>query len=230
MNKLLHKMLSYRPDKRYPSAAAVLAALPNTKHLSKQSIPTAIGVKNNLLSKMKTMVVSPRGTRAKTTRSYSTTIVTERKKPARGALKFFTVLFLGIWGATAGWQWGLGQWKDLSNSFNLNKIINDSLAQSPLKSWPTSWNEAWGTAQSVGDAVASILPNNTVDNQKILEKRVVVQKRIREAGKSADKFYKKVDRAFYAKHPELNKRELRPVAEDSKLRYEWWSLADQMLN
>jgi serine/threonine protein kinase len=240
MNKLLHKMLSYRPDKRYPSAAAVLAALPNTKHLSKQS--TALGAKNNLqnnlLSKMKTMVVAPRGNRAKTTRSPSTTIATERKKPARGAWKFFTVLFLGIWGATAGWQWGLAQWQDLTSSFNPNKIINDSLAQSPLKSWTEAWpkylNEAWpkswGAAQSVGDAVASILPNNTVDNQKILEKRVVVQKKIREAGKSADKFYKKVDRAFYTKHPELNKRELRPVAEDSKLRYEWWSLADQMLN
>ena len=108
MNKLLKKMLSYRPDKRYPSAVTVLAALPNVKHLSKQSMPTALGTRNktqtnNLLSKMKTMVVSPRGSnRAKTTRPPTTTVATEWKKPARGALKFFTVLGLGVWGVTAG--------------------------------------------------------------------------------------------------------------------------------
>ncbi len=232
MKKLLHKMLSYRPDKRYSSAAAVLAALPNAKHLNKQSMPTALGAKNrsqnNLLSKMKTMVVSPRGSRAQTTRQTHT--ATEWKKPARGALKFFTMLFLGIWGATAGWQWGLNQWKGMSNSLNPNKIINDTLAQSPLKSWTDSWPKSWGSVQSVSDAVASVLPNSAVDDQKILDKRVAVQKKIRNTGKSADKFYKQVDRAFYAKHPELNKRELRPVAEDGQLRYEWWSLADQMLN
>ncbi len=234
MKKLLHKMLAYRPDKRYPTAAAVLAALPNTKHLSKQSLPTTLGAKNkpqnNFLSKMKTIVVSPRRTRVKTTRPPRTIVATEWKKPARGTLKFFTILFLGIWGATAGWQWGQSQWKNASSSFNPNKIINDTLAQSPLKSWTNSWPKSWGSVQSVSDAVASVLPNNAVDEQKILDKRVAVQKKIRETGKSADKFYKKVDRAFYAKHPELNKRELRPVAEDSKLRYEWWSLAHQMLN
>jgi serine/threonine protein kinase len=233
MKKLLHKMLAYRPDKRYPSAAAVLAALPNTKHLSKQSLPTALGVKNkpqnNLLSKMKTMVVSPRGNSAKTTRPPSTA-ATEWKKPARGALKFFTVLFLGIWGTTAGWQWGLSQWRGANNSFNPNKIISDTLAQSPVKSWTDIWPKSWGSLPSVGDAVANVLPNSAVDDRKILDKRVAVQKKIRETGKSADKFYKKVDRAFYAKHPELNRRELKPVAEDSKLRYEWWSLADRMLN
>jgi serine/threonine protein kinase len=234
MKKLLHKMLSYRPDKRYPTAAAVLAALPNTKNLSKQSLPTALGAKNksqsNLLSKMKTMVVSPRGTKVKTTRPPHTIVGTEWKKPVRGTFKFFTILFLGIWGATAGWQWGRSQWRNTSNSFNPNKIINDTLAQSPLKSWTSSWPKSWDSVQSVSDAVASVLPNNAVDEQKILDKRVAVQKKIRETGRSADKFYKKVDRAFYAKHPELNKRELRPVAEDSRLRYEWWSLANQMLN
>jgi serine/threonine protein kinase len=235
MNKLLKKMLSYRPDKRYPSASAVLAALPNTKHLNKQSMPTAIGTRNktqnNLLSKMKTMIVSPRGNnRAKTTRPPTTTVAAEWKKPARGAFKFFTVLFLGIWGATAGWQWGIGQWKATSNSFNPSKIINDTLAQSPLKSWTDALPKSWGSVQSVTEAVASVLPNGAVDDQKILDKRVAVQKKLRDTGKSTDKFYKKVDRAFYGKHPELNKRELRPIAEDSKLRYEWWSLADQMLN
>jgi serine/threonine protein kinase len=234
MKKLLHKMLAYRPDKRYPTAAAVLAALPNTKHLSKQSLPTLLGSRNkpqnNLLSKMKTMVVSPRGSRVKTTRPPRTIVATEWKKTARGTFKFFTILFLGIWGATAGWQWGQSQWRSASSSFNPNKIINDTLAQSPLKSWTNSWPKSWGSVQSVSDAVASVLPNNAVDEQKILDKRVAVQKKIRETGKSADKFYKKVDRVFYAKHPELNKRELRPVTEDSKLRYEWWSLADQMLN
>jgi serine/threonine protein kinase len=235
MNKLLKKMLSYRPDKRYPSAAAVLAALPNAKHLNKQSMATAMGARNktqgNLLSKMKTMVVSPRGnSRAKITRPPTTTVAPEWKKPARGALKFFTILFLGIWGATAGWQWGLSQWKAASNSFNPSKIINDTLAQSPLKSWTDAWPKSWDSVQSVTDAVAGVLPNGAIDDQKILDKRVAVQKKLRDTGKSTDKFYKKVDRAFYTKHPELNKRELKPVAEDSKLRYEWWSLADQMLN
>jgi serine/threonine protein kinase len=236
MHKILHKMLSYHPDKRYPSATAVLAALPKTKHLNKQSLHTALAIKNksqnNLLSQIKTMVVSPRGGRA--TQLPSTTVATEWKKPARGALKFFTVLFLGVWGATTGWQWGLSQWKGASNSFNPSKIINDTLAQSPLKSTPKSWTDlwpkSWGSVQSVSDAVASVLPNNVVDNQKILDKRVAVQKKIRDRGKSAEKFYKKVDRAFYTKHPELNKRELRPMPEDSKLRYEWWSMAEQMLN
>jgi hypothetical protein len=122
------------------------------------------------------------------------------------------------------------QLKAASNSFDPGKMINDTFAQSPLKSWTDSLPKSWGSVQSVTEAVASVLPNGAVDDQKILDKRVAVQKKLRDTGKSTDKFYKKVDRAFYAKHPELNKRELRPIAEDSKLRYEWWSLAEQMLN
>jgi serine/threonine protein kinase len=238
MNKVLKKMLSYRPEKRYLSAAAVLAALPNAKHLSKQSMPTALAAsrnhQNNLLSKIRTMVVSPRQEQAKATRLPRTTMANELKKPARGAVKFFTLLFLGIWGTTAGWQWGVGQWKAASNAFNPNKIVNDALAQSPLKSWTEAWPKSWNSVKSVTDSVngvvSSVLPDGVTDDQKILQKRVAVQKKLRDSRKSPDKFYKKVDRAFYAKHPELNKRELRPVAEDNQLRYEWWSLAEQMLS
>jgi serine/threonine protein kinase len=234
MNKILHKMLSYRPNNRYPSAAAVLAVLPNSKHLSKQSAPTKMGAKTtpNMLSRLKTMVVSPRGSRMKTTRPPST--AGEWKKPAAGTAKLMIMLFVAIWGATSGWSWVQGKWKEVATEFNPNKLVNDTLAKSPLKSvtdaLPKSWDSVKSVSDSVGDAVSSVMPNNNVDDQKILEKRVAVQKRLRDSGKSIDKFYKKVDKTFYAKHPELNKRELKPVPADSKLRYEWWSLAEQMLN
>jgi hypothetical protein len=104
--------------------------------------------------------------------------------------------------------------------------VTDSLP----KSLDKSWDSVKSVSDSVSGAVSSVLPNNTVDDKKILEKRVIVQKRLRDSGKSTDRFYKKVDRTFYAKHPELHKRELQPTATDSKLRYEWWSLAEQMLN
>jgi serine/threonine protein kinase len=237
MNKVLRKMLSYRPNNRYPSAAAVLAALPNTKHLNKQSAPTQMGAKTtpHLLSRLKTMVVSPRRTKMKTTRPPTTA---DWKKPATGTAKLMILLFLAIWGGTTGWNWGQSKWKEMTSSFNPSKLLNDTLAQSPLKSvtdsLPKSLDKSWDSVKSVGDsvsgAVTSVLPNNTVDDKKILEKRVIVQKRLRDSGKSTDKFYKKVDRTFYAKHPELHKRELQTTAADSKLRYEWWSLAEQMLN
>jgi serine/threonine protein kinase len=231
MNKVLNKMLAYRPNNRYPSAAAVLAALPNTKHLNKQSAPTQMGAKArpNLLSRLQTMVVAPRQTRMKTTQPPTTA---EWKKPAASTAKRMVMLFLIIWGASTGWNWGQSKWREVTTAFNPNKLFNDAVAQLPLKSMtdslPKSWDSVKPVIDSVTGVVNGVLPTNAVDDQKVLEKRVSVQKRLRESGRSMEKFYKKVDRAFYNKHPELNKRELKPT--DKNLRYEWWSMAEQMLD
>ena len=45
----------------------------------------------------------------------------------------------------------------------------------------------------------------------------------------AAKFYRQVDLAFRAKHPELNGRKLTSKPEDNQLRQEWQDLAVQML-
>lgn len=39
-----------------------------------------------------------------------------------------------------------------------------------------------------------------------------------------------VDRSFYAKHPELNKRQLRAGPEDTALRDEWYNTAENLLD
>lgn len=40
----------------------------------------------------------------------------------------------------------------------------------------------------------------------------------------------RVDRSFYAKHPELNKRQLRAGPEDTALRDEWYNIAENLLD
>jgi hypothetical protein len=38
-----------------------------------------------------------------------------------------------------------------------------------------------------------------------------------------------VDQVFYKKHPDLKNRALQPGDADRQLRYEWWSLAEGMV-
>jgi serine/threonine protein kinase len=238
MNKVLQKMLAYRSNNRYASASEVLAALPDTKKLNKKSPPTKVKTQKlqvtrppTMLSRLQTLIVAPRGSRVQTTYSSATPAV-NWGKPLRSMTKWVVFLFLLAWGGTAGWKWMNGQWNGLS-SFDPTKMVNDTIANSPIKSipdWKSVTDAIPKSIDSVSNAVTSVLPQDTIEESKIVEKRVAVQKRLRKSNKSADSFYKKVDQSFYAKHPQLNKRELKPTAADSKLRYEWWSLAEQMLD
>jgi serine/threonine protein kinase len=61
-------------------------------------------------------------------------------------------------------------------------------------------------------------------------KSVAVQKKLKATNQSINKFYKKVDKAFYQKHPELKNRDLQPNEADRQLRFEWWSIAENMVD
>jgi serine/threonine protein kinase len=232
MNKVLEKMLAYRSSNRYASATAVLAALPDAKKLNKKSPPTKLKTQQlqvtrppTMLSRLKTLVVAPRGSRVSTPKPPAV----NWGKPLWSMTKLVVLLFLGVWGGTAGWNWMQGKWTGFGSSLDPNKMFNDAIANSPLKDWKSVTDSIPKSLDSVSDAVTNALPQSTVEESKILEKRVAVQKSLRKANRSADSFYKQVDQKFHNKHPELNKRGLKPTAADSKLRYEWWSMAEQML-
>jgi serine/threonine protein kinase len=240
MNKVLQKMLAYRSNNRYASASEVLAALPDAKKLNKKSPPTKVKTQQlhvtrppNMLSRLQTLIVAPRGSRVSTPTYRSAAPAVDWGKPLRSTTKWVVFLFLVAWGGTAGWNWINGTWRGFTSSLDPSKMVNDTIANSPIKSipdWKSMTEAIPKSLDSVSNAVNSVLPQDTVEESKILEKRVAVQKRLRKANKSAESFYKQVDQKFHTKHPELNKRGLKPTAADSKLRYEWWSLAEQMLD
>jgi serine/threonine protein kinase len=238
LTKILEKMLAYRTKDRYQSAGAVLADLPTAQHLGQRAGSIGRPV-TAVFSQLKTMVVSPKAPSAARPRSVTT--AAEWKKPAKGATKFVLVSLLLAWGGSAGWKWfqqqkwttadlaqfdmskfDLGKtWSDLwPKSFDPMKTINDAIPKDPMK--------------SVNQTISQILPidfkgQGKADEKTIQAKIKEVQKRLKTEGRSPEKFYKQVDLVFYKKHSDLKNRALQPGDADRQLRYEWWSIAEGMV-
>jgi serine/threonine protein kinase len=202
---------------------------------------------------------SPQTTKTTKTKTKTKTVTREAewKKPAKGVTKFVVISLLLAGAGSAGWNWlrsltwssaGLPQ-VDTSqlnewNKFDLGKTISGMVPKSfdPMKTINDSL-KSFDPMKSVNQAVQSVTQtsaNNNiwpidfkgqgkVDEKTIQEKSQAVQKKLKAAGRSSDKFYKQVDKVFYKKHADLNYRALKPGAADRQLRYEWWSIAEGMV-
>jgi serine/threonine protein kinase len=246
LTKVLEKMLAYQPKNRYQSAGEVLADLPASHQLSRLAGTLGHPV-TAFFSQLKTMVVSPKApatAQPKTVKPKTVTTKAESaewKKPAKGVTKFVLVSLLLAWGGSAGWNWFKSQNVTTAtlpqfdlNKFDLGKTFQDLWPKSfdPVKTFNDAIPKSFDPMKSVNQAISSVWPDakgqGKADEKAIQAKIKEVKQRLKNEGRSPEKFYKQVDRAFYKKHPDLKNRALQPGDADRQLRYEWWSLAEEM--
>jgi serine/threonine protein kinase len=185
----------------------------------------------------------------------STTATAEWKKPATGVSKLVGAALLVAIAGAAGWNWLTNvNWQGASlptldtkefdkqlkewSKFDLGKTISGWIPKSfdPLKSVNDSL-KSFDPMKSVNGAIKSVTQSNPIDfkgqgevsEKTIQAKSQAVQKKLQAEGRSIDKFAKQVDKVFYKKHPELKKRTLQPGDRDRQLRYEWWSIAEGLV-
>ena len=78
--------------------------------------------------------------------------------------------------------------------------------------------------------IMNSIPNPFKSQPPIKQRQQDLDQRLKALNIPAKKFYRQVDRAFYAKHPELNGRSLTIKDQDNKLRQEWQDLAVKLLD
>jgi serine/threonine protein kinase len=207
---IIDRSLQYNPQHRYQSAKEMLAALPSSANYAAASFNPAPPVNpqpiahTNKISQLKTIEISPR--QANTNTNTAKTELSARdpnewKKPAWQVTKVMTGIFAICVGISAVAKW--------AQSIDPGKMISDRMnsVTSSSKPSPSPSTSTPPTVQQQQDL-----------NQKLKQRNI-----------PALKFYRQVDKAFHAKHPELNGRSLTSKAEDNKLRQEWQELAEQML-
>ncbi|MBW4665030.1 MAG: protein kinase [Chroococcus sp. CMT-3BRIN-NPC107] len=80
-------------------------------------------------------------------------------------------------------------------------------------------------------SLKSLVPVVTPITVTVTEAQVANLVRRRQALKVTSRFFNTtVNEAFYQKHPELNRRSLKPAPEDADLRTDWYNIADDLLN
>ncbi|PSB42939.1 serine/threonine-protein kinase [Chamaesiphon polymorphus] len=213
LGAIIDRLLKYNPQHRYQSVAEVLAVLPvvANHHAQSNSVPTVISTNNstpinhnNKISQLKTIEISPRSNTsvAPTTTQLPTRDPNEWKKPARQVTKVMSVAFLTILAVS-----GVVKWVQANDPIGaITKQINNATT-----------------------SVVNSIPNPFKSQPSVQERQQDLNQKLKQLNIPAAKFYRQVDREFYAKHPELNGRSLTIKPEDEKLRQEWQDLAVEML-
>lgn len=73
--------------------------------------------------------------------------------------------------------------------------------------------------------IVNAIPNPLKPQPSVQQRQQDLAQNLKQANIPAAKFYRQVDRLFYAKHPELNGRSLTNKPSDEKLRQEWQDTA-----
>ncbi|WP_009633348.1 serine/threonine-protein kinase [Synechocystis sp. PCC 7509] len=180
LEKVLKKMLAYKPSDRYKCALDVAKALKLPNNLPEISNISAIATVNVIGRKTLPPIPSqPQG---------NTQVLVAT--PSFGWLK---PLFLKVAGT------GL-----------LVLIVINVL---PLLS-------------SLKSLIPVVTPTTTVTDAQVAN---LVRRR--QALKITSRFFNTtVNEAFYQKHPQLNRRSLKPAPQDADLRTDWYNIADDLLN
>jgi serine/threonine protein kinase len=204
--QVINKMLAHRSKDRYQSAAEVLAALPLDKNLSKQSTSLSGTVPaQNLMSRLKTLIVSPKAAISKVVTQLKPTQVVKTEsdwhEPVWAVSKFIGTIFLGTWAATAGLKWfqntdllatapkpsptpssfdplkSIGD--SLPKSFDPMKSINDAIPKDfdPLKSISSALPKNFDPMKSVNDTIAGLMPNSISKPAKPVSAQQIQSKR-----------------------------------------------------
>jgi serine/threonine protein kinase len=211
LGAIIDRMLQHNPQHRYQSVAAVLAVMPPlTNYHPSISSPTLITnnptpiTRANQISQLKTIEISPRSNPPVSTPATELAArdPNEWKKPAWQVTKVMTVT--------------------LFTCVAISGVVKWVQAIDPIGAVTKQFNNA------TADIVNSI-PNPLKPQPSIQQRQQDLNQQLKQLNIPAAKFYRQVDREFYAKHPELNNRSLTTKAEDDKLRQEWQDLAVEIL-
>ncbi len=207
LSTIVDRLLQYHPHQRYQSAQAVLAALPTPNFSFASFNPTPPASPQPVqrpqpISQLKTIEVTPRAT-ANPTPTTAPTTPPEWRKPAWQVTKWMSGIFIVCVGASVLTKW--------VRSIDPGKMLGDSFA-----------NATAGIVNSIPHLPKPATPS-------VQQRQSDLSQKLKQSNISAAQFYRQVDRAFHAKHPELNGRALTTTAEDESLRQEWQQLAAQML-
>jgi serine/threonine protein kinase len=209
---VIDRLLQYNPQHRYQSVAEVMAAIPARNHAPIVNPATPIATVNNSspityvsqISQLKTIAVSPGANNSIQT--------VQPELPARDPHE---------WKKPA-WQVG----KAMSGIFIACLMINGAV----------KWVQAIDPIKIVNDKINSTtagiinsIPNPFKSQPSVAQRQQDLDRKLKALKIPAQKFYRQVDRAFYAKHPELNGRSLTTKDADNKLRQEWQDLAVTLL-
>jgi serine/threonine protein kinase, bacterial len=208
---IIDRLLQHNPQDRYQSAAEVLLGLgavnihytahvtPAAK-LPTNSIPI---VRNNQISQLKTIEISPRSKAPAASPATAQCDPNEWKKPAWQVTKVMTVTLLTCVAIS-----GVVKWVQAIDPIGMaTRQFNNTTA-----------------------GIVNSIPNPLKPQQPSVQQRQQdLNQQLKQLNIPAAKFYRQVDRAFYAKHPELNGRSLTAKSEDNKLRQEWQDLAVEIL-
>jgi serine/threonine protein kinase len=207
---IIDRLLQYNPQNRYQSVAEVLAVLParnynptNLPHPASPNHATPITRKNQI-SQLKTLEISPRENPpvSTTQTELPTRDPNEWKKPAWQVTKVMSGIFAACLLISGGVKW--------VKSLDPLKMVNDKINDTTT-------------------GIVKSIPNPLKSQPSVQQRQQDLNQQLKQRNIPAAKFYRQVDRAFYAKHPELNGRSLTAKSEDDKLRQEWQDLAITLL-
>jgi serine/threonine protein kinase len=213
LGAIIDRLLKYNPQHRYQSAKEVLAALPAVANYAapmSNSVPTIVSTNStptthaNKISQLKTIEISPRSNTSvsPTTTQLPTRDPNEWKKPAWQVTKVMSVAFL--------------------TCLIISGVVKWVQAIDPIGSVTKQFNNA--TA-----GIVNSIPNPLKSQPSVQQRQQDLSQKLKQSNIPAAKFYRQVDREFYAKHPELNGRSLTAKSDDEKLRQEWQDLAVEIL-
>ena len=205
--EILDRLLQYHPQHRYQSATEVLAILPTSTPNSASTAPAPANsqplTRPNLLSQLKTLVVSPQSaTTAPQGAAQPTRDPDEWKKPAAIVTKSVAAIFAACVGVSA-----LAKWVQ---AIDPGKIVTEKL-------------------NSTKQQIEKSIPNPLANRPSVQQRQQDLNQQLKAQNIPQAKFYRQVDRAFHTKHPELNGRKLTSQPEDNQLRQEWQDLAVELL-
>ena len=209
LSQIIDRLLQYNPQHRYQSAQEVLAVLPSKSIHAPAHIPPTAPTNStpinhlNQISQLKTLPISPRTASAPTPQpELPQRDPNEWKKPAWQVTKVMSGIFMICLGINGVVRW--------VQSLDPGKMITDSM-------------------NSAKTSIEKSIPNPFKSSPSVQQRQQDLSQKLKQLQIPPLKFYRQVDRAFHAKHPELNGRSLTSKPEDDKLRQEWQDLAAQML-
>ncbi len=206
---ILDRLLQHNPQNRYQSAREVLAILPaNPVAFSPpiQSNP----VPRRQITQLPTIKVSPKANPGGAMATIISQNPDEWKKPAWQVAKVMSKIFVVCLVGNFAIKW--------VKSIDPVKVVEDGFN-----------NAIGGIFNSIPNPFES-RPNSRQPNRSASERQNDLNQRLERLNIPAAKFYRRVDRAFYLKHPELNSRPLTSKPEDEQLRQEWQDIAVELLN
>jgi serine/threonine protein kinase len=207
---IIDRLLQYNPQHRFQSVTEVLAALPARTNYPAANYAAPITSTSSIpithisqISQLKTIAVSPGSNKLVATSQPAPPArdPNEWKKPALQVGKAMSGIFITCLIISSGVKW--------VQSIDPIKMVNDKIS-------------------SITTGIIKSIPNPFAQ-PPVKQRQQDLDRRLKALNIPAKKFYRQVDRAFYAKHPELNGRSLTTAEKDNKLRQEWQDLAVKLL-